>query len=56
MKRRKRKAFYNRERDSFEGPYEEVEVLQHKAFKQGENLAFSKDTCLEKGSVRSKQL
>ena len=53
MRRDRRKALYKRERDSLEGPHEEVEI-QHKAFRHGKNLAFSKDTCLEKERVRSK--
>ena len=49
----RRKALYKAERDSLEGPHEEAEV-QRKALRQGKNLAFSKDTCLEKKRVRSK--
>ena len=36
-----------------EGPHEEAEI-QRKALRRGKNLAFSKDTCLEKERVRSK--
>ena len=36
-----------------EGPHEEAET-QRKALRRGKNLAFSKDTCLEKERVRSK--
>ena len=28
--------------------------IQRRALRRGKNLAFSEDTCLEKGSVRSK--
>ena len=35
------------------GPHEEVEI-QRKALRHGKNLAFSKDTCLEKEKVQSK--
>ena len=47
VKKGRRKALYRRERDSLEGPYEETEI-QRKALRQGKNLAFSEDTCLEK--------
>ena len=53
MRRGQRKALYRRERDSLEGPHEEAEI-QHKALRRGKNLAFSKDTCLEKERVQSK--
>ena len=49
----RRKALYRTERDSLEGLHEEAEI-QRKALRQGKNLAFSKDTCLEKETVRSK--
>ena len=35
------------------GPHDEAEI-QRKALKHGKNLAFSKDTCLEKKRVRLK--
>ena len=47
---RVRKTLYRRERDSLEGPHEEAEI-QRKALRRGKNLAFSKDTCLEKEKV-----
>ena len=50
MRRCRRKALYRRERDSLEGPREEAEI-QRKALRHGKNLAFSKDTCLEKERV-----
>ena len=53
MRRDRRKALYRRESDSLEGPHDEAEI-QHKALRRGKNLAFSKDTCLEKERVRSK--
>ena len=53
MRRDRRKVLYRRERDSLEGPHEEAEI-QRKALRRGKNLAFSKDTCLEKERVRSK--
>ena len=53
VKRGRRKALYRRERDSLEGPHDEAEI-QRKALRRGKNLAFIKDTCLEKGRVRSK--
>ena len=53
MKRGQRKDLYRRERDSLEQPHEEAEI-QRKALKCGKNLAFCKDTCLEKERVRSK--
>ena len=55
MRRGRRKALYGRERDSSEGPYEEAEI-HRKALRQGINLAFSKDTGLEKKRVRSKMV
>ena len=39
--------------DFLEGPHEEAEI-QRKALRRGKNLAFSKDTCLEKERVRLK--
>ena len=53
VRRGRRKALYKRERGSLEGPHEEAEI-QRKALRRGKNLAFSKDTCLEKERVRSK--
>ena len=53
MRRGRRKDLYRRERDSLEGPHEEAEI-QRKALRRGKNLAFSKDTCLEKERVQSK--
>ena len=53
VRTRWRKASYRRERDSLEGPCEKAEI-QRKALRQGKNLAFSKDTCLEKERVQSK--
>ena len=53
VRRGRRKALYRRERDSLEGSHEEAEI-QRKALRRGKNLAFSKDTCLEKERVRSK--
>ena len=53
MRSGRRKALYQRERDSSKGPYEEAEV-QRKALRGGNYLAFSEDACLEKASVRSK--
>ena len=54
MRRGRRKALYRRERDSIEGPHQEVGI-QRKALRRGKNLAFSEDTCLEKKErVRSK--
>ena len=53
MRRGRRKALYRRETDSSEGPHEEAEI-QPKALRQGKNLFFSEDTCLESKNVRSK--
>ena len=53
VRRGPRKALYRRKRDSLEGPHEEAEI-QRKALRQGKNLAFSEDTCLEKERVWSK--
>ena len=53
MRRGRRKDLYRTERDSLEGPHEEAEI-QRRALRCGKNLAFSKDTCLEKERVRSK--
>ena len=53
MRRDRRKALYRTERDSLVGPHEEAEI-QCKALRRGKNLAFGKDTCLEKERVRSK--
>ena len=48
-----RKVLYRRERNFFEGAHQEADI-PCKALKRGKNLAFSKNTCLEKESVRSK--
>ena len=48
MRRGLTKALDRRERESLEGPHEEAEI-QRKALGRGKNLAFSEDTCLEKG-------
>ena len=53
VRRGRRKYLYRTERDSLEGPKEEAEI-QRKALTRGKNLAFRKDTCLEKERVRSK--
>ena len=53
MRRGRGKALYRRVRDSLEGPHEEAEI-HRKALKREKNLAFSEDTCLEKGRVRLK--
>ena len=54
MRRGRRKALYKSERpESLEGPHEEAEI-QRKALRREENLAFSKDTGLEKKRVPSK--
>ena len=53
VRRDRRKDLYKRDRDSLEGPHGEAEI-QRKALRRGKNLAFSKDTCLEKKRVRSK--
>ena len=53
MRRGRRKALYKTKRDSLKGPHEKAEI-QRKALRRGKNLAFSKDTCLEKKKVRSK--
>ena len=37
----------------WKGPHKEAEI-QRKALRQGKNLVFSKDTCLEKEKMRSK--
>ena len=47
MRRSRRKSLYRRERDSFEGPFEEAE-MQHKVLRRGKRLALSEDTCLKK--------
>ena len=51
--RSRRKALYRTERDSLKGLHDKAEI-QRKALRRGKNLAFSKDTCLEKERVRSK--
>ena len=48
VRRGRRKALYKTKRDSLEGPHDEEEI-QRKALRRGKNLAFSEDTCLEKG-------
>ena len=53
VKRGRRKALYRRERDSLERTHDEAEI-QRKTLRRRKNLAFSKDTCLEKERVRSK--
>ena len=53
VRRSRRKALYRTERDSLEVPHEEAEI-QRKTLRQGKNLAFSEDTCLENERVRSK--
>ena len=53
MKRGRRKLLYRTERDSLDGPHEEAEI-QRRVLRRGKNLAFSKETCLEKERVRSK--
>ena len=47
------KKRFIQKRDSLKGPHEKAEI-QRKALRPGKNLAFSKDTCLEKKRVRSK--
>ena len=53
MRRGRRKALYKKERHSLDGSHEEAEI-QRKTLRRGKNLAFSKDTCLEKERVQSK--
>ena len=53
VRRSRKKALDSTERNSLERPHEEAEI-QRKALRRGKNLAFSKDTCLEKERVRSK--
>ena len=53
MERDRTKDLYRRESDSLEGPHEEAEI-QRRALRRWKNLAFSKDTCLEKERVRLK--
>ena len=53
VRRDRRKDLYRTERDSLEGPHDEVEI-QRKALRRGKNLAFSEDTCVEKERVLSK--
>ena len=53
VRRSRRKDLYRTEKDSLEGPNEEAEI-QRKALSRGKNFAFSKGTCLEKETVRSK--
>ena len=52
MKKGRRKTLYKRVTDSLEVLQEEVEIYR-KALRQGKNLAFSEDTCLETERVRS---
>ena len=52
MRRGQRKVLYRGESHFLEGPHE-IEV-QRKVLRRGKNLAFSKDTCLEKEKVLSK--
>ena len=52
MKRGRGKALYRRER-RFKGAHEEAEI-QREALRRRKNLAYSKDTCLEKKLVWSK--
>ena len=47
------KKLYTGERNSLDGSHEKAEI-QRKALIRGNNLAFSKETCLEKERVRSK--
>ena len=51
MRRDQRKDLYRTERDSLKEPHEEAEI-QRKALRCGKNLAFSKDTCLGKSTVK----
>ena len=53
VRRGRTKDLYRIERDSLQGPCEEAEI-QRKALRQGKNLAFSEDACLEKEKGRSK--
>ena len=53
VRRDRRKDLYSRKRDSLEGPHEEAEI-QRKALRRVKNLAFSKETCLEKERVQLK--
>ena len=53
VRRGERKAFYRRERESLEGPYEEAEI-QRRTLRRAKSLAFSEDTCLEKEKVQLK--
>ena len=53
MRRGRRKDLYRTERDSIEGPHDEAEI-QRNALRCGKNLAFSKDSCLEKERVQLK--
>ena len=52
-RRGRRKALHRRERDFLEGPHEETEI-RSKALRRGNNLTFSKDTCLQMERVQSK--
>ena len=53
MRSGRKKDSHRREKDSLEGPHEELEI-QRKALGRGKNLALREDTCLEKERVRSK--
>ena len=53
VRRGRKKDLYRTERDSLEGPHKKTEI-QHTVLRRGKNLAFSKDTCLEKEKVQSK--
>ena len=53
MKRGRRKASHRKERDSLEELYVEAELLRN-SLRQEKNLAFSKNTRLEKERVQSK--
>ena len=53
VRRGRRKALYKRQRDSIKGPHEEAE-MHRKVLRQGKNLVFSENTCLEKERLRSK--
>ena len=50
MRMGRRKALYEREKDSLEGRYDEAEI-QRKALRRRKNLAFSEDTFIERKRV-----
>ena len=54
VRRGRRMALYTRGRDFSKGPNEKPE-MQRKVLRQGKNLAFSKNTCLAKERVQSKE-